>query len=371
MTGSVVIAGGGTAGHVYPGLALGRALRDRGVDVRFVGTERGLEARLVPAAGFGFDVVEAAPLVRRLSPATLRAPVVAARAARRCRTLLAGADAVVGMGGYVSVPAVWAGARRHLPVVLHEQNAVPGLANRVLSRVARRVAVSFPEAVSAFPGSVRPKVTVTGNPVREEILRVREDGDTLAKEARSEFGLDEGRRTVMVFGGSQGALRLDQTAVAACRLLQHRADLQVVLITGPDHLAATRRTLPQDAPLLVRAFGYLERMDLAYAVADLVVCRAGATTIAEITACGLPAILVPYPFATKHHQEANARALAGAGGAEAVPEEELDGAMLARRLEDLLDHAGRLEEMRKAALSFGSPDAAARLAEVVVEAMAS
>jgi UDP-N-acetylglucosamine--N-acetylmuramyl-(pentapeptide) pyrophosphoryl-undecaprenol N-acetylglucosamine transferase len=370
MTASVVIAGGGTAGHVFPGLALGRALRERGVDVRFVGTERGLEARLVPAAGFGFDVVEAAPLVRRLSMSTLRAPVIALRAARRCRSLLMGADVVVGMGGYVSVPAVWAGARRHLPVVLHEQNAVPGLANRILSRVARRVGVSFPEAVARFPRSVRSKITVTGNPVRDEILRVREDRDTLAKEARSEFGLDEGRRTVMVFGGSQGALRLDQTAVAACRLLQHRADLQVVLITGPDHLAATRRTLPQDAPLVVRAFGYLERMDLAYAAADLVVCRAGATTIAEITACGLPAVLVPYPFATKHHQETNARALVRAGAAELVLENELDGATLARRLEGLLDDPRRLEAMRGAALAFGWPDAAARLADVVAEAMA-
>src|SRR5205823_4796796 len=206
MGARVVVAGGGTAGHVFPGLALGRVLRRRGHDVVFAGTARGLEARLVPEAGFEFHELEATPFVRRVSAGAVRAPIVAVRATRRARGLVAGARAVVGMGGYVSVPAVLAARREGVPSVLHEQNAVPGLANRALSLMATRVGVTFEDAVGEFPRRVRNRVTVTGNPVREEILRVPLEREALAKEALREFEFDDGRRTVVIFGGSQGAL---------------------------------------------------------------------------------------------------------------------------------------------------------------------
>jgi UDP-N-acetylglucosamine--N-acetylmuramyl-(pentapeptide) pyrophosphoryl-undecaprenol N-acetylglucosamine transferase len=363
-----VIAGGGTAGHVYPGLALAGTLRDRGDEVSFLGTERGLEATLVPAAGFDFRVVEAAPFVRRPSLAALRAPIVALRAVRRCRALLEGTDVVVGMGGYVSVPAVLAAARAHVPVVLHEQNAVPGLANRVLSRAARAVALSFPDAATRFPGRVRPRTIVTGNPVRPEILRVREERDALAKEGRAELDLEEDRRTVVIFGGSQGALRMDRGAVGACKLLAGEAGLQVLLITGPAHLEITRRGLSGEGDLLVRLIGYLDRMELAYACADLVVSRAGATTIAEITACGLPALLIPYPYATRRHQEANARALQRAGGASVLLDDQVSAESLAARIESLIGHDERLAFMAERSAAFGRPDAAERLAVVAERA---
>ncbi len=360
----VVIAGGGTAGHVYPGLALARVLRDRGHHVTFLGTERGVEATLVPTAGFDFHVVEAAPFVRRLSLVAVRAPIVALRAVRRCRRLLAGADVVVGMGGYVSVPAVLAAARAHVPVVLHEQNAIPGLANRVLSRAARAVALSFQDAAARFPRRVRPRTHLTGNPVRPEILRVPEERDALAKEGRTELDLADDRRTIVIFGGSQGALRIDRAAVGACRLLGEEDSLQILLITGPAHLDVTRRGLRAEGNLIVRVVGYLDRMELAYACADLVVSRAGATTIAEITACGLPALLIPYPYATGRHQEANARALQRAGGASILLDEHVSAETMAGRIDGLAGHEERLAFMAERSAAFGRPDAADRLAQL-------
>lgn len=381
----VIVAGGGTAGHVYPGLSLARILRDRGDEVVFLGTATGLEARLIPAAGFAFERVRATPLLRAASLATVRAPFVALEAMRECRPLVRGAEAVVGMGGYVSVPAVLAARRERVPVVLHEQNAIPGLANRALARLRRAsaVALAFADARRWFPGV---PVDVTGNPVREEILAVPRERDVLAKEALAELDLDERRRTIVVFGGSQGALHLDRAAVGACRLLGDRTDLQVVLITGPAHLEVARRGLasseagsagdPASAPpsvlhaggtdgILVRLVGYLDRMELVYAAADLVVSRAGATTIAELSVCGLPAILVPYPYATANHQEANARAMQRAGGASVLLDDHVSAASLAERIESMIDHEDRLAAMRERSSAFGRPDAGSSLLDVV------
>jgi len=360
----VIIAGGGTAGHVYPGLALARVLQDQGHSVAFAGAEGRLEASLAPAAGVEFHAIRARPLPRKLSPSLLGAPLAALGAVKKCRPLVKGADVVVGMGGYVSVPTILAARRERVPIVLHEQNAVPGLANRVLSRLSAAVALSFASAGPAFPR--RSRLVVTGNPVREEILRVHADRDTVAKEGMEELDLRPDRRTVVVFGGSQGALHIDRAAVGACFLLRERVDLQVVLITGPAHLSAVKRALPAEpSALVVRLLGYLERMELAYACADLVVSRAGATTVAEITVCGLPALLVPYPYATGRHQEANARALQRAGGASVMPDEQVSAESLAERIVSLVDHEERLGSMAERSLAFGRPDAAGELAALV------
>jgi UDP-N-acetylglucosamine--N-acetylmuramyl-(pentapeptide) pyrophosphoryl-undecaprenol N-acetylglucosamine transferase len=370
MASRVVIAGGGTAGHVIPGLELARVLRERGHDVSFVGTAQGVEARLVTEAGFDFHAVPAKPFARKISWGAVKAPLVALRAASRAREVVRGADAIVGMGGYVSVSAVLGARRERVPAVLHEQNAIPGLANRALARLARAVALSFRDARRYFPRRVR--IELTGNPVRPEILRVTEDREALAKEGREFLELEDGRKTIVIFGGSQGALHLDRAAVGACRLLGPRADLQVVLITGPAHLEAIMRAVPQSGGgLVARLLGYLDRMELAYACADLVVCRSGATTIAEITACGLPSLLVPYPYATHGHQEANARALQRAGGAAVLLDDQLSSDSLAARIESLVDHEERLRAMAERARAFGRPDASARLADLVEEVAAA
>ena len=235
--------------------------------------------------------------------------------------------------------------------------------------MANAVALSFPHTGHAFPR--RRTLAVTGNPVREEILRVPGERETLAKEARDDLGLAEDRRTVLIFGGSQGALHIDRAAVGACYLLRAQSGLQAVLITGPAHLAAVQRAMPgASGGLLVRPVGYLERMELAYACADLAVCRAGATTVAELTVCGLPALLIPYPHATGRHQEANARALHRAGAAAMMPDEHLSAETLAERIAGMMDDDERMQATAERSRALGRPDAAERLADLVIGASA-
>jgi UDP-N-acetylglucosamine--N-acetylmuramyl-(pentapeptide) pyrophosphoryl-undecaprenol N-acetylglucosamine transferase len=341
-------------------------LRDEhGATVRFVGARGGLESKLVPEAGFEFHAVDARPLHRELSFRAMLAPLAAARSVRSCLRLVSGADAVVGMGGYVSVPAVVAAIREQRPILLHEQNAVPGLANRVLARFAALVALSFPEAGGRL--ARRTRVRVTGNPVRDEILRVREERDALAKEALSSFDLEEGRRTVLVLGGSQGALRIDRAVAGATALLRDRSDLQILALTGTAHLGLVKEISVAEGRLVFRAIPYLDRMELAYAVADLAVARAGATSIAEIAACGLPAILVPYPYATARHQAMNASVAAAAGAAAVVSDAELTPQTFVDQVSNLLLDEQRLEAMARAARSWGRPGASDDLARAVVE----
>ncbi len=361
----VLLAGGGTAGHVFPAIALAREVVSMGHDVRFVGTSGGQEGRLVAEAGFELVTVEARPFERRVSLRAVMAPIAAVRSVKACRPLVEAVDVVVGMGGYVSVPVVLAALRSRRPVVLHEQNAVPGLANRAFARPARTVALAFAEARPVLPR--RARTVLTGNPVRAEILAVAADRERLAKDARVELELEEGKRTIVVFGGSQGALHLNRAFADALQVLD-RSDLQVVLMTGPAHVEAVRASLPVGGTVTVRVQGFLERMELAYAVADAVVARAGATTIAEIGVSGLPSLLVPYPYATGRHQEANARALQRAGAATMLLDDELDGRVLADRIEWLLSDDRRLRSMGERARAWSRPDAANALARTVLAA---
>jgi UDP-N-acetylglucosamine--N-acetylmuramyl-(pentapeptide) pyrophosphoryl-undecaprenol N-acetylglucosamine transferase len=359
----VLVAGGGTAGHVFPALALASRLASDGHEVRFAGTTSGQESRLVPAAGFRFEPIEARPLERRVSARSVTGAWTAVRSVGVCRPMVAWADVVVGMGGYVSVPVALATLRSRRPLVLHEQNAVPGLANRVLARPARTVALAFAEARRALPR--RARTVVTGNPVREEIAAVPRDRERLRAEAWGALDLSEGPRTIVAFGGSQGALHLNRAVTDALRRLDLR-DLQVLLLSGPAHPEAVRSALPPGRP--IRVLGFLERMELAYAVADLVIARAGATTIAEIAVCGIPSLLIPYPYATGRHQEANARALQRAGGATMLLDEELDGGVLAERVGWLLADPDRLRRMGERARAWSRPHAAESLARAVVGA---
>jgi UDP-N-acetylglucosamine--N-acetylmuramyl-(pentapeptide) pyrophosphoryl-undecaprenol N-acetylglucosamine transferase len=362
----VLVAGGGTAGHVFPAIALAERLSaEPGVEVVLAGTATGQEARLVRAAGFPFETVEARPLRREVSLAALVAPVVALRSIAAARPLVERADVVVGMGGYVSVPVGLAAVLRRRPLVLHEQNAVPGLANRALARWARVACVTFAEAGRRLGG--RTRVVVTGNPVRRQVLEAAGDRERLAAAARRELALAPDLRTLAIFGGSQGALRLNRAAAQAIpRLLERRSDLQVVLLSGPAHEREAREALAGLAR--VKVLGFLERMELLYAVADLVVARAGATTCAEVSVCGLPAVLVPYPYATGGHQEANARALEREGAAVVVPDAELTPERLEAIVLELLADPGRLAAMAAAMRSWSRPDAAEALAREVLAA---
>jgi UDP-N-acetylglucosamine--N-acetylmuramyl-(pentapeptide) pyrophosphoryl-undecaprenol N-acetylglucosamine transferase len=362
---NMLIAAGGTAGHVSPALALARELASRGHDVRFCGAPAGQEARLVPEAGFPFVAIDAKPFERKVSPRAIGAPFVAFRSVKTARPLVEAADVVVGMGGYVSVPVAIAAVRGRRPLVLHEQNAVPGLANRTFARPARTVALSFAESRRAFPRRVR--TLVTGNPVRAHILAVPADRDRLAKEAFETLDLDPGKRTVAVFGGSQGALHVNRAVIAALPAIE-RSDLQVLVQAGPAHADDIRSSVPERAAPWVRVVGFLDRMELAYAVADVVIARAGATTISEIAVCGLPSVLIPYPYATGRHQEANARALQRAGASTMLLDDELDGGVLGERIAWMLDDDERRRSMGERATAWSRPNAAAALADAVLEA---
>jgi UDP-N-acetylglucosamine--N-acetylmuramyl-(pentapeptide) pyrophosphoryl-undecaprenol N-acetylglucosamine transferase len=368
MSTRVLVAGGGTAGHVFPALAVARELR-RLADVEpvFVGVADRLEARLVPQAGFRLREIRAVAIPRRLSPSLLRVPGGVLASRRQCEAILEdeGARAVVTFGGYVSFPASWAAARRRLPLVIHEQNAVPGLANRVGARWADQIAVSFPGSTHRFRR--RERCAVTGNPVRDEMLAL----DRVARraEARRRFGLDPDRPTLLVFGGSQGARSLNRALVDSYRRWGDD-DIQILHAAGQalynEAATAWERVRTEGEGPRVRLVDFIDDMGDAYAAADVVVCRSGATSIAELTALGLPAVLVPYPHATGEHQRHNAEALERIGAAEVVADDELDGQRLVDKVRPLLTDPDRHAEVAAAARSFGRPDAATNVAQLVL-----
>jgi len=343
----VVVAGGGTGGHLYPGLALADALRTRGVPVVFVGTAGGIEARVVPAAGYPFHLVPG----RQLRGGGVGRAVVglatAVGAAFRGLGLLGELRPalVVGVGGYASVAVVVAAAARGIPTVLLEQNAVPGAANRLLARLARRVCVGFAESAELFPAG---RALFTGNPVRADVLQPRPPRD---------------RPGLLVFGGSAGAHRLNEATLEALAMLGRAATgLDVTHQTGATDLEGVRSRYTA-AGIRARVEPFITEMGAAYAAADVVVARAGAMTCAEVTAVGLPAILVPYPWAADDHQRRNAEILARAGAAEMILDAELTGFRLAGSLRTLLENPDRRAAMAARARTLGRPDAAHQVAE--------
>ena len=368
---SLLVAAGGTGGHVFPGLALARTIvqHDPEATVRFAGTTRGIETRAVPEAGFALDLLPVLPLSRRLAKETLLAPFAAVNGTFAARRLLREHrfDVVCGMGGYITLPVAVAARLEGVPVVLHEQNAVPGIANRLAARVAKRIAVGVDAAAGAFPPD---RTVVVGNPVRPELAHLNRAA--LHAEAVAAFDLDPDRRTLFVFGGSQGSRRINQAVVAATASWPDPAAVQILHACGrrdeADVRAAWSEADPEARDLLVRIVPFVDRMDLAYAAADLALTRAGAITVAELTAAGVPAVMVPLPHATADHQMANARAVAAAGGAEVVTDDALDGPALAATAAPLLADPDRLAAMAEAMLAKAHPAAAEELAALVVEA---
>lgn len=370
MSPRILFAGGGTAGHVFPAVAVARAMVDLDPTIEpvFAGTADRLEDRLVPAAGFRIHHVAALPLPRRLSPGLLKVPSGLRAAVRRCEAILReeGAVAAATFGGYVSFPVSRAAHRLGLPLVIHEQNAVPGLANRFAGRWATRIAVTFPGSAERFAHP--DKVVVTGNPVRDEILAL--DLDARRAEARASFGLDPDVPTLLVFGGSQGARSLNRAIVRAQGLWSAPDQLQVLHAAGAslygEAAAGWEKARAQGGPQ-VRCIDFIEDMGAAYAAADIVVCRAGATSIAELTALGRPSVLVPYPHATRDHQMHNARALAQVGGAQVIDDGELSGRRLVDAVEPWIADGDARDAAARAARVFGRRDAARQVARLVLD----
>jgi len=352
---NVVIAGGGTGGHLYPGIAVAREVLRRLPDARvtFAGTARGLEARAIPREGFELDLLRSAglkgkSLVSRLRGASLIVPslVDAWRIVSSRRPHI-----VLGVGGYSSGPVVLTAWLRGVPTMVLEQNAIPGLTNRLLARVVRAAGVTYDETLTFFRG----RGFVAGNPVRAEFFM-----------AASSHDASRHPRRVLILGGSQGAHAINVAIVAAAtELVRQHPDLEIVHQTGERDVDDVRRGYA-DAGIHARAESFLDPVVREVMATDLVVCRAGATTLAELAAAGRPAVLIPFAAATDDHQRRNARVLVEAGAAVMVEERELGGTTLAETVGALIGDPARLARMADAMRTFAKPNAAAEIVDKVL-----
>jgi UDP-N-acetylglucosamine--N-acetylmuramyl-(pentapeptide) pyrophosphoryl-undecaprenol N-acetylglucosamine transferase len=356
----IAISGGGTGGHLYPGLAVAELFRQRGNECLYLGSARGLEAEVVPREGFPFVSVPSRGIAGSPLQKVMALLALGLGALKALKSLSAWKpDLVIGTGGFVCVPAVVAARLLGVPVVLLEQNAVPGKATHLLSKFAQAVCLSFEETARFFPGR---RTVWTGNPLRGSIVL----GDKA--EARQQLGLDPARPTLLVAGASQGAASINDAVVNALPAWKDR-EWNIVHLTGRNHLAkvlARVEGLMESNPTLIyQAYGFRKDMETLYSAADLVVSRAGATTIAEMTCLGLPAILVPYPHAGGHQKE-NAKVVVECGGARQIPDEEV-GEKLRVEVESLLTNSKLLADMSDKSRLASQPQAAQNVFDVCCE----
>ncbi len=357
-----VLSGGGTAGHINPALALAEILQERGVDVRYAGTPNGVEARLVKEAGIPFTPFEASGFNRN-HPTTIfkgvgliqKSTIAAKRWFKEIKP-----DVVVAFGGYVCIPVGRAATATGVPLVVHEQNSVMGMANKFLSKKAAAVCLTYDHASSAVDD--KSKITVTGNPVRRQVFAsTREQGRELLE-------IPQDARMLLVTGGSLGARHLNQAMAALKDELLSRDDLYVVHVTGPKELDSVTEAMaltPEQAKRW-RLVGYTNQMGACMAATDAIVSRAGATSLAEISARGIPAVLVPFPFATEDHQTTNARAYVDAGCAYMIADADVETPEFAELVQRLVDDADVRASMTEAAKAQKTADAAVTLADIVM-----
>lgn len=349
----LLIAGGGTGGHLFPGVAVAEEFlkREQGNEVLFIGTERGLERKVLPGLGYRLRTID----VEGLKGKGLRSMIGILKLPRSLAQSMAAINEfsphmVLGVGGYASGPAVLAAFLKGVPAAIAEQNAIPGETNKVLARLAKKVFLSFPDNGWVPPG----KAVVTGNPIRAGLLE---------RKAAAE---KDGRFTILVFGGSQGAHRINQAMIEALGFLGESLNsIRIIHQTGGEDLEDVRRAYERESRegLIAEVLPFISDMSQAYGRADLLVCRAGATSIAEITACGKAAVLIPFPFAVADHQTRNAEALESAGAAVLFPQKELDGKKLAGVIIDLFGHPEKIRAMEQASSRMGHPDAARRVVD--------
>lgn len=366
----VAIAAGGTAGHINPALALAEELAARGHQVEFFGQPKKLESTLVPQAGFPFNPIDVTGFDRS-RPWTLVSALWRMRAAQKTigrHFDSSRPDVAVGFGAYIELPLInWCHAQG-IPCVIHEQNSVPGLANKTSAAKVKTVCVSLPVAIDAFRGKVGPdtQIVVTGNPVRQSVIRADR------AEGRRSLGIPNDATMLLVFGGSLGARHLNEGVAALKSKLLSRKDLYVIHSTGKGEYDSVVQelALTPDEAARWRVMPYIDRMGEALAAADLVLSRAGASSVAEIAALAVPSMLVPYPFATADHQTTNARYLVDAGAAVLLPDEKIDTSEFEDDLLGLVDDPARRQAMRDAARGLAQDKAALALADQVESAAA-
>lgn len=360
----IIVSGGGTGGHIYPALTIADTIKKLYPDaeIRFVGTTHGLEKDLVPRAGYPIDFIDVQGFKRSLSADTFRSVYKLFTGLGDAKKLLDThkPDLVIGTGGYVCGPIVFLAAIKGIPACVQEQNALPGVTNKILSYFVKTIFLGYKEADKYFKGKAQ-KI-FTGNPIREEIL------SHTRWEALRFFQLDVQKKTILITGGSLGAASLNKAAFQLEKELSGRDDVQVLHATGKNHYEAYKKQIEEAGGFQsnIRVSPYLYDMPMALAAADLAVFRAGAIGLAELTARGIPSILVPFPYATANHQEFNARALEAAGAALVILDRELNGDILQEKVERLLQHDEELRQMRLAAGRAGRPEAAVDIAKQAV-----
>lgn len=356
-----MIAGGGTGGHLFPGLALAEEFRrrDGSAEIVFVGTEHGIEAKVLPREGYPLKFVRAEGIAGKSFIRKVKSIAKVFLSILDSYRILNAVmpDMVIGVGGYASGAVVLIAHMKSVPTMIHEQNSVPGMANRILGRFVDQICVTYHESLPVFPMG---KTFLTGNPIRAKIMRgEREAGQRL-------FTLDKEMFTVFVFGGSSGAMSINRTMVDALNYLgDYRTRIQFLHQTGERDYEGVREAY-RKAGFKGTVASFIYQMAEAYAVADIVVSRAGATTLAEITALGKPSLLVPYPHSAGRHQEFNAIKLREMGAAFVVFDNELKGEVLAKHIRDMFDNDTTRKEMHRASTGLGRPEASARIVDIAL-----
>lgn len=356
----VILTGGGTGGHIYPALTIADQIRklEPDAEIIFVGTRHGLEKDIIPRYGYPLKFIEVAGFRRSLSFDTLRSVYKLFEGLYDAYHIIKAEkpDLVIGTGGYVCGPVVFTAALRGIPCCIQEQNAMPGVTNKILSRFVKKVFLGYKEAGKYFPG--RAELIYSGNPIRTEILEHRR-GESL-----KELGLSADMQTVLVSGGSRGARSINSAMLDAEIALSGRHDVQVLHATGSanyeQYMKEVNKRGGVKSNIVIKP--YLHNMPSALAAADIAVFRAGAIGLAELMAKGIPSVLVPYPYATANHQEFNARAVEAKGAAKVILDRNMSGEMLLEVIEHLLLHQDELKKMRKAAVQLGRPEAAETIA---------
>lgn len=358
----VILSGGGTGGHIYPALTIADQIKVLRPDAEivFVGTEQGLEKDIIPRYGYPLKFIEVAGFKRSISLDTFRSIYKLFKGLLDARKIIAEEkpDLVIGTGGYVCGPIVLVAANRGIPTCIQEQNAMPGVTNKILAGFVKKVFLGYKEAEKYFAGKAA-KLEYSGNPIRTEILNFDKE------EAYKELGLDPHKKTILVSGGSRGARSINNAMQDVELALSGREEIQVLHATGDANYESFMTELNKKGSIgdniIIKP--YLHNMPTALAVADLAVFRAGAIGLAELMAKGIPSILVPYPYATANHQEFNAKAVEAKGAAKVVLDKELTGDKILEIVERLLLHENELNDMAAAAKRLGRPEAAAFIAE--------
>ena len=360
----IIVSGGGTGGHIYPAVTIANQIKEKQPDAEiiFVGTREGLECEIVPRYGYPIEFIEVAGFQRKLSLDTIKSAfkllaglIDALKLIRKIKP-----DLVVGTGGYVCGPILFLAALQGIPTCIQEQNAMPGVTNKILAHFVKKVFLGYQEAGKYFGGNS--EKIFTGNPIRKEILEVSR------ATAIEKLKLDPAKKTILVSGGSRGARSINDAMALVETSLAGRSDVQVIHITGETGYEkfigqVEKKVLMSDN---IKVFRYMHDMPLALAAADLAIFRSGAIGLAELMARGIPSILVPYPYATANHQEHNARAVEGAGAAVVILDKELTGEILLKQIESLLADESKLQKMKDAAKALGRPEAAEDIARKVL-----